>query len=62
VDQAPGALTSIEGGLNRSPRCLAQNRRPPRIVRRAFSGRRDAQVVLEMARTMSAWFLAQGRT
>lgn len=28
---------------------------------RASSGRKDADVVLEMARTMSAWFLAQGR-
>ena len=27
---------------------------------RASSGRKDADVVLEMARTMSAWFLAQG--
>jgi len=28
---------------------------------RASSGRKDAEVVLELARTMSAWFLAQGR-
>jgi predicted alpha/beta-hydrolase family hydrolase len=28
---------------------------------RASSGRKDADVVLEMARTMSAWFLAQAR-
>jgi len=28
---------------------------------RASSGRKDAQVVLEMARILSAWFLAEGR-